>query len=379
MPAFEPGLKARLKQLKVRIDRTDEDTLLLRNVPADARRFSKPQTSVLVKRPRAGLPFLVCVDEDLEYVGPDRELARAFAAADRQQGWRVVSVGAGLSARVEDAVEQALSMLGAPGEEAQAAQGAARRDAGLLARFASNITAQLRDGTAPRTVGREEAAEQAAASLLSWQRRLPVLMGAPGLGKTNLLYKVAGQLAGIRPEWELLAVDLSSLLAGALWEGERERVLGAVLEETVARGTVLLVLERLELAAMSIALAPWLLASALDRGAHLAATCLPPYVEKLGQGPLGRRMDPIEITELAREDAAAVLGHLRETLAAHHRVAIDAPVVEAAVARSLTLGGTLPDKAITLLDAAAARAALLKQTAVTECDVYLAASRMKEA
>ena len=376
MPAFEPGLKARLKQLKVRIDRTDEDTLLLRNVPADARRFSKPQTSVLVKRPRAGLPFLVCVDEDLEYVGPDRELARAFAAADRQQGWRVVSVGAGLSARVEDAVEQALSMLGAPGEEAQ---GAARRDAGLLARFASNITAQLRDGTAPRTVGREEAAEQAAASLLSWQRRLPVLMGAPGLGKTNLLYKVAGQLAGIRPEWELLAVDLSSLLAGALWEGERERVLGAVLEETVARGTVLLVLERLELAAMSIALAPWLLASALDRGAHLAATCLPPYVEKLGQGPLGRRMDPIEITELAREDAAAVLGHLRETLAAHHRVAIDAPVVEAAVARSLTLAGRQPDKAITLLDAAAARAALMRQPAVTLCDVYLAASRMKEA
>jgi ATP-dependent Clp protease ATP-binding subunit ClpA len=54
-------------------------------------------------------------------------------------------------------------------------------------------------------------------------------------------------------------------------------------------------------------------------------------------------------------------------------------VVEAAVARSLTLTGRLPDKAITLLDAAAARAALLKQPAVTECDVYLVASRMKEA
>jgi ATP-dependent Clp protease ATP-binding subunit ClpA len=379
MPAFEPGLKARLKQLRVRIDRTDEDTLLLRNVPADARCFSKPQTSVLVKRPRAGLPFLVCVDEDLEYVGPDRELARLFAAADRQQGWRVVSVGTGLSSHVEDAVEQALSMLGAPGKVAPSAKAPARRDGGLLARFASNITVQLREGTAPRTVGRDEAAEQAATSLLAWQRRLPVLMGAPGLGKTNLLYKVAGQLAGIRPEWELLSVDLSCLLAGALWEGEREKLLGAVLEETVAYCTVVLVLERLELAAMSTGLAPWLLANALDRGAHLAATCLPPCLEKLAQGPLARRMDLIEITELAREDAAAVLGHLRGTLAAHHRVAIDAPVVEAAVARSLTLAGPLPDKAITLLDAAAARAALFKQPAVTECDVYLAASRMREA
>jgi hypothetical protein len=66
MAALEARLKARLKQLKVRVDTPDEDTLLLRNVPADCRSFSKPQTSVLVKRPRAGLPFLVCVDEDLK-------------------------------------------------------------------------------------------------------------------------------------------------------------------------------------------------------------------------------------------------------------------------------------------------------------------------
>jgi ATP-dependent Clp protease ATP-binding subunit ClpA len=375
MAGLEPGLKARLKQLKVRIDNPDDDTLLLRDVPADARCFSKPRTSVLVKRPRAGLPFLVCVDEDLEYVGPDRELARAFAAADRRQGWRVVPAGSGAYPQAGDAVQQALAMLGAwdkpPGLSSPAA--------GLLARFAVNLTARVRDGSAPRTVGRLEEAEQTAASLLSWQRRLPVMVGAPGLGKTNLLYKVAGHLAEVRPDWELLSVDLSCLLAGALWEGEREKLLNAALEEAVAAGPVALALERLELAVMTAPLTPWLLAGALDRGARLAATCLPPYVEKLSQGPLARRLDLIAVTELAREDAAAVLGHLRETLAAHHGVAIDAPVAQAAVARSLTLAGPLPDKAIALLDAAAARAALLKQPAVTECDVYLAASRMKEA
>jgi ATP-dependent Clp protease ATP-binding subunit ClpA len=349
-------------------------------VPADSRCFSKPQTSLLVKRPRAGLPFLVCVDEDLEYVGPDRELARVFAAANRQQGWRVVSAGSGVYPLAEDAVQQALAMLGASGEAPVSAKAPARpAGGGLLARFAVNITAQVRDGSAPHTVGREEAAEQAATSLLSWQRRLPVIVGAPGLGKTNLLYQVAGRLAEVRPEWELLSVDLSGLLAGALWEGEREKLLNVALEEAVAGDSVALVLERLELAVMTAPLTSWLLAGALDRGARLAATCLPPFVEKLGQGPLARRMDPIEVTELAPGDAAAALGHLRETLAAHHRVAIDAPVVEAALTRSLTLAGRLPDKAITLLDAAAARAALLKQPAVTLCDVYLAASRMKEA
>jgi ATP-dependent Clp protease ATP-binding subunit ClpA len=379
MPGLEAALKARLHQLKVRIDNPDDDTVLLRNVPADAACFSKPRTSVLVKRPRAGLPFLVCVDEDLEYVGPDRELARAFAAADRRQGWRVVSAASGLYPEAGEAVQQALAMLGAPGEPAAPAKPAASAaGSGLLARFAINITAQVRAGAAPQTVGREEAAEQAATSLLSWQRRLPVLVGAPGLGKTNLLYKVAGHLAAVHADWQLLSVDLSCLLAGALWEGEREKLLSVALEEAIAAGNVVLALERLELAAMTAPLTPWLLSGALDRGAHLAATCLPPYVERLAQGPLERRMDAIEVTELAREDAAAVLGHLRETLAAHHGVAIDAPVVEAAVARSSSLAGRLPDKAITLLDAAAARAAMLHQPAVTECDVYLAASRMKE-
>jgi ATP-dependent Clp protease ATP-binding subunit ClpA len=380
MAGLEAGLKARLKQLKVRIDNPDDDTLLLRNVPADSRSFSKPQTSVLVKRPRAGLPFLVCVDEDLEYVGPDREMARVFAASDRQQGWRVVSAASGVYPQAEDAVQQALAMLGAPGEAPASPKALARPvGAGLLARFVVNITAQVHDGDAPHTVGRDEVAEQTATSLLSWQRRLPVIVGSPGLGKTNLLYKVARHLAEVRPHWELLSVDLSCLLAGALWEGEREKLLNVALEEAVAGGPIALALERLELAVMTAPLTPWLLAGALDRGAHIAATCLPPYVEKLAQGPLARRMDLIEVTELAREDAAAVLGHLRETLAAHHRVAIDAPVVEAAVARSLTLAGRQPDKAITLLDAAAARAALMRQPVVTLCDVYLAASRMKEA
>jgi ATP-dependent Clp protease ATP-binding subunit ClpA len=251
--------------------------------------------------------------------------------------------------------------------------------AGLLARFAVSLTAQVRDGSAPPTVGRQELAEQAVAGLLAWQHRLPLIVGPPGLGKTNHLYRMADLLCGARPDWELLCVDLSCLLAGVLWDGEREKLLNAALEEAVAGTNVVLALDRLELAVMTVPLTPWLLAGALDRGARLTGTCLPPFLEKLALGPLACRLDPIQVTELAREDAAAALGHLRETLTAHHGVAIDAPVVEAVVARSLTLAGPLPDKAIALLDAAAARAALLKQPAVTLCDVYLAASRMKEA
>ncbi|MGA2119511.1 MAG: hypothetical protein ABSH56_32790 [Bryobacteraceae bacterium] len=292
----------------------------------------------------------------------------------------MVAAGSGVYQQAEDAVHQALAMLGATGEPRVAASTSPSPvSGGLLAQFAVNLTALVRGSSAPRTVGCEEMAEHAATSLLSWQRRLPVIVGAPGLGKSNLLYEVARNMNEVRPEWDLLSVDVACLLAGALWEGQREKLLNVALEEVFTAGNVVLVLERAELAVMTAPPAPWLLAGALDRGAHLAATCLQGFVEKLGAGPLAHRMDWIEVTELAREDAAAVLGHLRETLAAHHRVAIDAPVVEAAVARSLTLAGRQPDKAITLLDAAAARAALTRQPAVTLCDVYLAASRMKEA
>src|SRR5579872_4490277 len=112
MPGLEVGLKARLRRLKVRVDNPDENTFLLHGVPADAACFTKPTTSVLVKRPRAGLPFLVCVDEDLEYTGPDTTIARTFATAGRDRGWLVVSAGSGVYPQAEDAVREALTMLG---------------------------------------------------------------------------------------------------------------------------------------------------------------------------------------------------------------------------------------------------------------------------
>jgi hypothetical protein len=379
MAGLEPGLKARLRRLRVHVDQTDENTFLLRGVPADASRFTKPVTSVLVKRPRLGLPFLLCVDEDLLYAGHDPELARAFAAASCQQGWRVISTGVGVHSQAEDAVQDVLSMLGCA--KRPASQRRPKRPPqppGLLERFGADLSVLYREGALPPSLAHEEQAEQAATALMAWQRRLPVLVGAPGKGKTTLLYKVAGLLNRARPEESLLSVDIARLLAGALWEGEREKLLHTLLEEAVdGRGAI--ALERIELALMTVSLAPWLLAAALDRGARLIATCLPLFVEKLVQGPLVRRVDVIDVSELVQDDAMTALAGLTKTLTAHHRVEIGNEAIEAAVERSLSLAGPLPDKAITLLDSAAARAALLRQPEVTLCDVYLVASRMREA
>jgi len=378
MDALEPGLEGRLKRLKVRIDKPDADTLVLRNVPADVRCFSKPHTSVLIKRPRKGMPFLVCVDEDLEYCGPDPDLARAFARAERSQGWRVVIVPPSVYKQAGEAVLQTLDLLGSSGRNEPAAKPQQLSTLpGLLARFAVNLTAEVRRRTEPG-VGREEHAEQVATSALAWRPRLPVVVGPPGVGKTNLIHQVARRLDEVRPEWEVLSLDLTSLLAGALWEAEREKLFNAALEDA-PRGKSILVLEHLELAVMTSPMAPWLLASALERGVRLAGTSLPGFIEKLARGPLAHRIDTIELGELARQDTAEALAQLKDSIAEHHGVTIEVKTVEAALARSLSLRGDLPDKAIALLDAAAARAAVQNQQAVTLCDVYLAASRMPNA
>lgn len=323
---------------------------------------------MLVKRPYAGLPFLICVDQDLTYCGADRDLARTFNSGDCRQGWRVIAPGAALLARADDAVEQALGVLGCAADKTSAT---------LLARFGVSLTAQIRDGSAPPAVGREELVEQAATDLLARQPRFPVIVGEPGSGKTNLLCKLAGVMARARPEWKMVAVDLAGVVAAAAWEGERIKLLGALLDEAATRDLVV-ALERLELALIATPLAPWILASTFDRGAHLIGACLPAFAAKFEPGPLARRIDLIEITELVPKDADAALKQMREMLAAHHGVSIGSDITTAALERSLSLAGSLPEKAIALLDAAAARAALMLKPAVALCDVYLAASRLKD-
>src|SRR2546425_12245567 len=95
--SLERSLTNRLRQHSVRIEVPDTNTACFRNVPANARFFNKPTTNLLVKRPDAQLPFVVCVDEDLQYHGNDGRMARAFAEGRRERGWRglFLSDGAG--------------------------------------------------------------------------------------------------------------------------------------------------------------------------------------------------------------------------------------------------------------------------------------------
>lgn len=370
-------LVSRLQDAGVHIDAPDANTIRLTNVPANAARFTKDRTNVLMQRPRAGMPFILGVDEDFEYVGPDAGMARLFAAGLRQRGWRVLRMDLSSHADLEAIVERALGVVGFDGREPTAAMPPDWRSARLGAALGTSLTALVRDGSAQPTIGRGDDIEAVAAVLLQHQPRLPVVVADAGVGKTNLLHGLARRMAIARPSFDVVRVDLADAFAGTLFDAERENALAAVLKDAVSPGRVLC-LEHLELIALALPEGPLLLNGALDKRARVVGTTSPVGRAALQALPLNMRLHVVELGEprglLAREVVLAWRGEL----AAHHRVSIDDAVVDAAIDRAATLAGFFPGKAIALLDAAASRAALDGSATTDVVHVYLVSAGSRE-
>lgn len=377
MIELEPALIRRLKRLRVQIEEPDPDMVVLRDVPADRRCFSKARTNLLVRRTRPGMPCLVGVDEDLEYLGEDSGLIRLFASARRQQGWRVFFLSGEPWPGV---VEQALGLLGFGASESAWQPGAEGREkGGLLGAFAVDLSRLVREGEAPPSVGRTDQIERVCASLMGWHGRLPLIVGESGVGKTNLLHAVARRLAESQSEMRLVLVNLGVLMAGALLESERENLVLTLLKEAAAAPHTLLALENLEQAVVNVPHGRFLLVQALEQGLGIAGTTLPGFLEQIVVAPLARRLDVIELGELDPGLAAEALEALREQIGSRHQVLITAAMAKAALERALPLAGFLPDKALALLDAAAARAALGGASEVELYHIYLAGADFREA
>ena len=376
------SLAKRLKELRVRVDAPDGDTLFLRNVPANEERFNKSRTNLLIKRPHAGQPFIVCVDEDLEYTGTDSALMRAFTAAHRQQGWRVIYLAGEPSGDCQQVIENALGVVGFDGHEPVmepvVSTAPADDEARLLASFATDISSLAGDETVEPTIGRDEKIEEVVTSLSQWKPRLAVILGASGVGKTNLLYAVARKLSQRGSPLRLLAVDLGVLMAGTLFDSERENLLAGVLKEaSLSDPPVVLALEHLELALVGVPRGQWLLAQALDQGLKMIGTLLNASLLELT--PLARRMQLVELAEPWPEEIDVVLLSHRDQIAQHHQVRIDDAVVRAANENARWLAGAMPATAITLLDIAAAKAAGAGKDEVTFSDIYLSCSMFPQA
>lgn len=178
-----------------------------------------------------------------------------------------------------------------------------------------------------------------------------------------------------RRERQVLAVNTGALMAGTLFESEREALLMSLLREAGEAG-VILALEQAEWAVIGVPRGPVVLREALDRGTRLMATSSVDHASRFNVHPLASRLETIQLNELCAADSCRVLEALRPFISTHHGVEISSEVEDAVVERSRSMAGLLPGKAVILLDAAAAHASLTGNAAVTLMDVYLAASRM---
>jgi ATP-dependent Clp protease ATP-binding subunit ClpB len=320
------------------------------------------------------------------YLAP--ELARAFDAAEKaaeKAGDSFVTVERLLLGLTLEKGSEAGTVLGKGGvtpqnlnaaiealRKGRTADSATAENAyDALKKYARDLTQAAREGKLDPVIGRDEEIRRTIQVLSRRTKNNPVLIGEPGVGKTAIVEGLAlrilnGDVPESLKDKKLLSLDMGALIAGAKYRGEFEERLKAVLQEvTGAAGSIVLFIDEMHTlvgagkadGAMD---ASNLLKPALARGElHcIGATTLDEYrkhVEK--DAALARRFQPVFVSEPTVEDTISILRGLKDKYEQHHGVRItDSALVSATTLSNRYITNRfLPDKAIDLMDEAAAR------------------------
>ena len=242
-----------------------------------------------------------------------------------------------------------------------------------LDQYSRDLTAMARAGRLDPVIGREKEAERVIQILCRRGKNNPCLIGEPGVGKTAIVEGIAqslvnGNVPDIVADKRLVSLDMSGLVAKSKYRGEFEDRIKKVINEVETAGNVLLFIDELHTiigagGAEGALDASNILKTALARGdvQVIGATTIEEYrkyIEK--DAALERRFQPVQVEEPTEEESIEILKGLRKLYEKHHHVEITDEGVEASVRLSARYVNDrfLPDKAIDLMDEAAAKARL---------------------
>ena len=282
-----------------------------------------------------------------------------------------------------------MAVFGNPGSNNRAQTGTARgtirrADTKMLDQYSRDLTEMAAAGRIDPVVGRGNEIRRAIQILSRRSKNNPVLVGEPGVGKTAVAEGLAlcvsrGQAPAELRDKRIVSLDIPALLAGTKYRGDFEERVKSVLRDVKRAGDVILFIDELHTiigagSAEGAIDAANILKPALGRGEVqiIGATTPEEYrrhIEK--DAALERRFQPVKVTEPGREQTMEMLQSLRPALEKHHRVSLDEEALSAAYELSVRYINDrfLPDKAIDLLDEAAAAVHVEGGRQVTAADV----------
>lgn len=238
-----------------------------------------------------------------------------------------------------------------------------------LKKFGIDLSAKASEGKLDPVIGREEEIERLMQILIRKTKNNPILLGEPGVGKTAIVEALAGRIVKKDVPTSLqnkrvIALDMSALIAGAKYRGEFEDRLKAVVNEVIKNENIILFIDEIHTivgagASEGSMDAANILKPALARGElhTIGATTLKEYRKYFEKdAALQRRFQPVNVNEPSVNEALSMLRGIKEKLEIHHNVRINdsALVAAAKLSKRYISDRFLPDKAIDLIDEAAA-------------------------
>lgn len=238
-----------------------------------------------------------------------------------------------------------------------------------LKKFGIDLSAKASEGKLDPVIGREEEIERLMQILIRKTKNNPILLGEPGVGKTAIVEALAGRIVKKDVPTSLqnkrvIALDMSALIAGAKYRGEFEDRLKAVVNEVIKNENIILFIDEIHTivgagASEGSMDAANILKPALARGElhTIGATTLKEYRKYFEKdAALQRRFQPVNVSEPSVNEALSMLRGIKEKLEIHHNVRINdsALVAAAKLSKRYISDRFLPDKAIDLIDEAAA-------------------------